>query len=132
MSTLSHSLIAAAGKADAEAQEAIAAGDPAWAERCLVRAAQLRRLATNHRAKAILSGDPGDDPEQITPDPAPGISPAEIAARRAALGLTQAQLAAALDADPATVNRWERGKATPTHPGMLRWALHGLAAERSA
>lgn len=131
MTTLSQSLTAAADKADAEVQEAIAAGNPEWAEAAMRRAAQFRRLATNHRAQAILSGDPADDPRQIT-DPAPGISGSEIAARRAALGLTQQELANALTVGRATVARWEAGDSPVAHPGMLRLALDALAMQRDA
>ncbi len=125
MSTLSNSLLYAAEKADAEAFEAIDAGDPEWAERCLLRAAQFRRLATNHQAKAILSGDPTDDPKQVAP-PSSGISGPEIQARRMALGMTQEALAQALDVTQPTLSRWEHDASPVAHPGMLRLALEAL------
>lgn len=37
---------------------------------------------------------------------------------------------AALDVNRATIIRWESGASPVAHPGMVRWALHGLAAER--
>lgn len=131
MSTLSQSLTSAADKAEAEAQEAIAEGRPEWAEACLRRAAQFRRLATNHRAKAILSGDPSDDPAQITGAPS-GMTGQELRATRDALGLSQAELARALDVTVSTISRWETGHKPIGNPGMVRLALEALAMRRAA
>ncbi|MCC6312674.1 MAG: hypothetical protein IT337_01575 [Thermomicrobiales bacterium] len=54
--------------ADAYARMAaasVAAHDPEAAEAESALERHCRRIATNHRALAILSGDPGDDPQQI-------------------------------------------------------------------
>jgi len=123
---LSGSLLSAAAKADARAEEAIADGDPEAAEIALRNAANFRRLATNHRTQAILSGDPADDPVQII-DPPSAISPGEIRAIREAMELTVAQLAEALDVSEMTVYRWEDGDSPVAHPRMLRLALSKLA-----
>ncbi len=55
------------------------------------------------------------------------MTAAEIRRRRDELGLTQAQLGAALDVHPNTVAKWERGEQTPEHPKMLRLALDCLS-----
>lgn len=50
------------------------------------------------------------------PDPIPrdgGAFARELAALRQRAGLTQAQVAALLDADVSTVSRWERGERVP-------------------
>lgn len=52
---------------------------------------------------------------------------AEIRTRREAINLTQADLAEALNVTQATLSRWETGKVRVAHPGMVRWALIGLA-----
>ena len=126
MTTLSQSLLAAADKADVRAQEAIDAGDAETAEVALRNAANFRRLAVRHRSQAILSGDPSDDPPQIAP--AESVRPvSEIAARRQALGMTQTELAEALDVTQTTLSRWETGAVPVSHPGMLWLALEALA-----
>lgn len=56
----------------------------------------------------------------------------ELQARRAALGLTQRQLASAIDVAPNTVARWERGELTIDRPGVLRFLLDQMQRDRSA
>lgn len=103
-------------------------------DRSLPPPTQFRRLAINHRAKAILSGDPHDDPLQPTdPKPiisGPIISGTEIHARRTALGMTQGELARVLDVTQATLSRWENGASPVAHLGMLRLALDALAMRK--
>ena len=55
---------------------------------------------------------------------------AELRRRRRALGLTQQQLAERLDVARETVTRWETGALAIESPGMLHYALLGLACER--
>jgi transcriptional regulator with XRE-family HTH domain len=50
-----------------------------------------------------------------------------IRARREALGLSQSQLAAALDVTKDTISKWERGVLLVRHPRMLALALEALA-----
>lgn len=52
------------------------------------------------------------------------FTPAEIKARRLALGLTQVDLAKALNCCTATVTRWECGRG----PKSDRWFTNALAA----
>ena len=59
-----------------------------------------------------------------------GLSPAELRARRLALGLPQAALGASLGVTPNTVARWERGEQRVANPERLSAALAGL--ERDA
>ena len=54
----------------------------------------------------------------------------EVAARREALGLTQAELAAELGVHVLTVSRWERG--IRAIPEMLDLALEALERRRAA
>jgi DNA-binding transcriptional regulator YiaG len=49
------------------------------------------------------------------------LSPAEFRAARAALGLTQSELAAALESKPRSVQHWEAGDRAI--PGPVRVAL---------
>lgn len=58
------------------------------------------------------------------------MTPDEFAAARAALGMTQAQLAAALESDLRTVRRWEAGERAI--PGPVRVALRCIARLRAA
>jgi non-specific serine/threonine protein kinase len=61
------------------------------------------------------------------PPPIPGdLEPAELRARRRALGLTQAQLGAALGLAGNTVGRWERGTARIGNPALVQLALQRL------
>lgn len=55
------------------------------------------------------------------------MTPSEIKAARARLGLSQAKLAAALPAATRTVEDWEAGRRTP--PDYLERALRDLEAE---
>lgn len=55
------------------------------------------------------------------------MTPAELKAIRAALGLTQKALGAALDVPQATIWRWEQAKTAIQHPTILRLALERLA-----
>ena len=59
---------------------------------------------------------------------------AELRRQRAALGLSQAQLGAALGADRQTIARWEAGVLRIRHPRTLALALWALAhgAEKNA
>lgn len=50
----------------------------------------------------------------------------ELQSRRNKLGLTQAQLSAALDIPKNTIARWERGELPIQHPTMLRLALQQI------
>jgi len=54
------------------------------------------------------------------------ITGANLAERRRALGLTQAELAARLDRTENTVARWERGERVIEAPGELDLELHWL------
>ena len=58
------------------------------------------------------------------------LAPAELRARRRALGLTQAGLAAALDVSANTVARWERGELRAGHPGRVLRRLERLEQRR--
>ena len=58
------------------------------------------------------------------------MSPEDIREYRDRLGMTQAELAAALDVDPVSVSRWERGTRVPPMPTVLRLALDHLAHTR--
>lgn len=63
---LSTTLLDAATIAEQEAQAAIGDGDPEYAETALGIARQLRRLASNHRGRAILTEDrDAHDPRQL-------------------------------------------------------------------
>lgn len=52
---------------------------------------------------------------------------AELRSRRGGLGLSQLQLAEALDVPANTIARWERGEVPIRHPRILRLALERLA-----
>jgi DNA-binding transcriptional regulator YiaG len=58
------------------------------------------------------------------------VTPADLRAARAGLGLSQAKLAAALGVSEHTVAVWERGEQPVRHPVMLRLALERLAQPR--
>jgi DNA-binding transcriptional regulator YiaG len=60
----------------------------------------------------------------------PPFSGHELKIRRRALGLTQPQLAQALDVHPMTISKWERGVERPYYPAMLRLALDQLAEQQ--
>lgn len=62
---LSTTLNQIAATFDDWAAESVAAQHPEAAATESALAAHCRRIATNHRALAILSGDAGDDPQQI-------------------------------------------------------------------
>lgn len=49
-------------------------------------------------------------------------SSGEARAKRRELRLTLKEIAAAVGASTASVNRWERGEASPRGPHALRWA----------
>ncbi|MDQ6926425.1 MAG: helix-turn-helix domain-containing protein [Candidatus Eremiobacteraeota bacterium] len=59
---------------------------------------------------------------RVTPPPVPGAD--EIAAFRAALGLSQPVFAHALNVSPETVRAWEQGKRVPDGAALrlLEWA----------
>jgi len=59
------------------------------------------------------------------------MTPAEFAAARHALGLSQPQLAALLETTAASVRNWEQGK-TAAVPGPAAVALRLLAEKRGA
>lgn len=60
------------------------------------------------------------------------MTPDELRARRARLGLTQGQLAAALPAPIRTVEEWESSRTTRgTPPAYLERALNDLERELS-
>ncbi|HVG96375.1 MAG TPA: tetratricopeptide repeat protein, partial [Chloroflexota bacterium] len=69
---------------------------------------------------AAVGGRNGTQPES------PGLSPAELRARRRRLGLTQAALGAALGVAGNTVARWERGALGIGTPDLVRLALDRL------
>jgi len=56
----------------------------------------------------------------------------ELKARRTALGLTQRQLASAIEVSPNTVARWERGELTIDRPNVLRYLLGEMQRDKSA
>jgi transcriptional regulator with XRE-family HTH domain len=58
------------------------------------------------------------------------MTPDELRARRTSLGMTQAELAAALGTVKDTISRWERGTRGIEHPEMLTLALDQLAARQ--
>ncbi len=60
-----------------------------------------------------------------------GVAPAELRARRRALGLTQAQLGAELGVAGNTVARWERGDARIGNPALVQLALERLEGVRA-
>lgn len=53
----------------------------------------------------------------------------ELRREREALGMTQAELGAALDVPGNTISRWERGTVPILRPRMLRLALWALARQ---
>jgi DNA-binding transcriptional regulator YiaG len=57
---------------------------------------------------------------------APGVTGAQLRERRAALGLSQAQLATALGTTENTIARWERSALTIAQPVLLDLALEAL------
>jgi transcriptional regulator with XRE-family HTH domain len=57
------------------------------------------------------------------------LTPAALRTRRAALGLSQAALAARLGASVTTLARWERGEHAIAHPEMVDLALTALEKE---
>jgi predicted ATPase/DNA-binding CsgD family transcriptional regulator/DNA-binding XRE family transcriptional regulator len=57
---------------------------------------------------------------------------AELKRAREALGLTQAELAAALGVAPNTLARWERGTLKIRHPGFVELALERVRADSGA
>lgn len=62
-----------------------------------------------------------------------GVTPDELRARRAALGMTQEQLAAALGVDRVSVARWEADPTTANSrqaPAILEPALRSIESER--
>ena len=61
----------------------------------------------------------------------PGTGPADLKARRLALGMTQAALARALGVDQGTISRWEAGRIAVASPAMLHLALERIE-ERAA
>lgn len=58
--------------------------------------------------------------------------PAELKARRLALGLTQRQLASAIEVAPNTVARWERGELAVDRLGMIRYILDQMQRDKAA
>ena len=60
------------------------------------------------------------------------MTPADIRARRDALGMTQRAMAEALGVPLNTYARWEQGARQPENPSLLRLALDHLALERTA
>ena len=56
----------------------------------------------------------------------------ELKARRTALGLTQRQLASAIEVAPNTVARWERGELAIDRPGVLRFLLDEMQRDKAA
>lgn len=61
----------------------------------------------------------------------PALSGAELRQRRAALGLSQAQLGRALGVDRQVIARWEREAQRPERPGMIRYLLRALARDQA-
>lgn len=59
------------------------------------------------------------------------LSGDELRARRKALGLSQARLAAKLHVHTNTVARWERGELVIEHPNMILLALDELARQQA-
>jgi transcriptional regulator with XRE-family HTH domain len=59
------------------------------------------------------------------------VTPADIRAARARLGLTQTELARLLGMDPISLSRFERGALAPRHPEMLALALEALEHRRA-
>lgn len=126
MTRLSDSLIDTAARFRADADAELAAGNPESYETLTALAGHLERIAGNHRAAVAYQGDPSLDPPQIE-DPR-DVSVQRFRARRAELGMTQADLAAALGVNQITVSRWERG--VQRIPGHAMLALDALAAQR--
>lgn len=62
----------------------------------------------------------------------PNLTPTDLAARRAALGLSQAALARAIGCSRSTILEWERGTRRIERPEMLDLALRALEQERGA
>jgi|GEM_PF-801565 len=56
----------------------------------------------------------------------------ELKSRRLALGLTQRQLASAIEVSPNTVARWERGELAIDRPNVLRFILNEMQRDRAA
>lgn len=62
----------------------------------------------------------------IHPEPATTMTPQQLTARREALGLSQAQLARALQVSEATISRWESGDRKILMAGVVELALQTL------
>lgn len=60
------------------------------------------------------------------------MTPAELRATRARLGLSLAALAALLDVPINTLSRWELGRMSIRHPRILALALERLEQTRRA
>lgn len=58
------------------------------------------------------------------------MTPADLRARRLALGLSQKRLAERLGVPEVTVWRWERGDFAIAHPRILELALDALAQQQ--
>lgn len=63
--------------------------------------------------------------------PKPSLSPTDVRQRRDALGLTQAELAAALGVSVTTVARWEMAGEARRPAPYLALALDALACQRN-
>jgi len=63
-------------------------------------------------------------------EPDTTITPQQLTARREALGLSQAQLARALQVSEATISRWERGERKILMAGVVDLALQTLEREQ--
>jgi non-specific serine/threonine protein kinase len=92
-------------------------------------AAPERRGILDDRARGSMSS-PMDRSLDGSHSSEPGLSSAELRARRRALGLTQTQLAALLAVSTSTLASWERGEVRPDHPLHVRLALEQLEANR--
>lgn len=60
------------------------------------------------------------------------MTPDEFQKRRKKLGLTQAELALALDRPIDTIQNWEQGRRAIPAPGILRYVLTSLDREKTA
>lgn len=125
---LSTSLNITAARFRADADAEASAGNPEAADALTKLAVSMERIATNHRASAILADNPARDPTQIDPETEPDDTPRRFRETRQSRGMSQAAVARAMGVDVMTVSRWERGNRIP---GYALLALDAIVARHT-